>query len=361
MTRHCLRRGAWHPAPPRSPADPTDFHHGLLGARARAWCRVDLAGGTLDIWPLGLLHPGARTVNLAIDLTVEVRLTRSTTYAVRQDGQEVEAGAVEGLLDRPHTALIGLALAALGVPPVAVEVRSASPRGGGLGASSALAVALLAAGEALLGRPPSTPEHRAAVARDLEARLMGLPTGRQDHFPALLGGALEIRHEPGGEQVRRLEIDLEALGNSLVVAYTGESHFSAGNNWRIVRRRLDGEPKVTRALDGVRDAAAELLEALETADLAAVGRQMSREWSWRRQLADGVSTPRVEELLAAATETGAWGGKACGAGGGGCLALLCPPDRRLAVVDRLTAASAEPLPARPAADPLLVEPIPGAP
>ena len=33
---------------------------------AKAPTRVDLAGGTLDIWPLYLFHPGAVTVNAAI-------------------------------------------------------------------------------------------------------------------------------------------------------------------------------------------------------------------------------------------------------------------------------------------------------
>ena len=41
---------------------------------ARCGCRIDLAGGTLDIWPLGQLHRGARTVNLAIDVPVTVEL-----------------------------------------------------------------------------------------------------------------------------------------------------------------------------------------------------------------------------------------------------------------------------------------------
>ncbi len=52
--------------------------------RARAWCRVDLAGGTLDIWPLGLLHRGARTVNLAVDLPVEVTLRPRDRYSIFQ-------------------------------------------------------------------------------------------------------------------------------------------------------------------------------------------------------------------------------------------------------------------------------------
>ena len=79
----------------------------------------------------------------------------------------------------------------------------------------------------------------------------------------------------------------------------------------------------------------------------AVGSLMSREWSFRRQLAEGISTRLLEELLGAAGDAGAWGGKACGAGGGGCVAVLCPPERRTAVDAALTEAGAELLSAPP--------------
>ena len=127
----------------------------------------------------------------------------------------------------------------------------------------------------------------AADPRDLEARLMSLPTGMQDRYPALLGGSLEILQSPGGERVRRLDVDLERLGDSLLVVYSGASHFSAGNNWQVVRRRLDGEAEVTELLQGIAAAAADLSPALESGDLPRVGELMSREWSFRRRLAEG--------------------------------------------------------------------------
>src|SRR5258708_5011530 len=101
-------------------------------------------------------------------------------------------------------------------------------------------VGLIAAAEDAFARPRSAAARRVALARGVEARVMHLPTGIQDHYAALLGGALEIRHLPGGEEVRRLDVDLEALAASLLVVYTGQSHFSAGQNWQVVRRRLDG-------------------------------------------------------------------------------------------------------------------------
>jgi D-glycero-alpha-D-manno-heptose-7-phosphate kinase len=322
---------------------------------ARAWCRVDLAGGTLDIWPLGLLHPGARTVNVAVDLAATVRLGRSADlYRVRQGESVVEAPTAADLARLPEGALVGVIAGHLDLPPVEVVLASDSPRGGGLGASSAVAVALIAAAEEALGLPRTRPSEKVHLARDLEARLMGLPTGVQDHYPALLGGALEILALPGGEAVRRLDVDLEALGASLLVVYSGISHFSAVQNWQVVRRRLDGEPEVTELFAGIAEVAAAMPAALEAGDFAAAGELMGREWSQRRRLAPGVSTPELEELLRLARAAGAWGGKACGAGGGGCLALLCPLERKAAIAARLAAAGARPLPARPTGEPMTV-------
>lgn len=314
----------------------------------RAWCRVDLAGGTLDIWPLGLFHPGARTVNVALDLATTVRLARSGehVYRVRQGESTVEVASLEGLAGRPETALVGVLASHFDLPPFDMTLASDSPRGGGLGASSAMTVALIAAAEEELGLPRSQPWQRAHLARDLEARLMGLPTGLQDHYPALLGGALEILARPGGEEVRRLRVDLEALGDHLLVVYSGQSHFSAGQNWQVVRRRLDGEPEVTGLFAGIAEVAAEIPAALEAGDFERVGVLMGKEWSYRRQLAAGVSTPVLEALLERACALGAWGGKACGAGGGGSLAMLCPPEAKAAIAAALREMGGEVLPAR---------------
>lgn len=322
---------------------------------ARAWCRVDLAGGTLDLWPLGLLHPGARTINVAVGVAATVRVSRrDRTYRVRQGERLAEGRSAEELATHPEGALAGTVLGALGTPPVEVVIASGSPRGGGLGASSALGIALVAAAEELAGSPRTPPERAARLVRDLEARMMGLPTGVQDHYPALLGGALEIEHPPGGHRVRRLEVDLAALGDSLLVVYTGRSHFSAASNWQVVRRRLDGDPETAALFAGIAEVAAEMPVPLEAGELPAVGELMAREWSLRRHLAEGVSTPAIESLLDLGRSLGAWGGKACGAGGGGCVAILAPPGRRTAIAEALTAAGGTVLEAPPRGEPLWV-------
>ncbi|MEO8198478.1 MAG: hypothetical protein ABI689_17330 [Thermoanaerobaculia bacterium] len=325
--------------------------------RVRTWCRADFAGGTLDIWPLGLLHPGARTINVALDLPVEVRLEpRRQGFAVSQDGERLEYAVLADLAATPGGALVGAVALAEGLAPFTVAIASASPRGAGLGASSALTVALLAAAEALqhscLTR---TAAGRAAVARDLEARLMGLPTGLQDHYPAQLGGVLELLHAPGGEVVTSLPVDLERLGEHLLVGFTGQSHFSAGANWLVVRRRLEADPFIVERLGEIAEIASRLPDALAAANWEAVGGLVGEEWAARRQLSGEISTPAIEALLATARRLGAWGGKACGAGGGGSVLVLAPPEKRSAIAAAWQDLGTRILPARPTARRLELE------
>ncbi|MEJ2085566.1 MAG: hypothetical protein P8Y44_07790 [Acidobacteriota bacterium] len=108
-------------------------------------------------------------------------------YVIRQDERQVRCDSLEELAATEDGSLLAHIGLALSLPPFAARIRSASPRGGGLGASSALAVAAIAAAEAMTGREASSADRRSALARDVEARLMQLPTGRQDHYPASSG------------------------------------------------------------------------------------------------------------------------------------------------------------------------------
>jgi D-glycero-alpha-D-manno-heptose-7-phosphate kinase len=325
--------------------------------RVRTWCRADFAGGTLDIWPLGLLHPGARTINVALDLAVEVRLERRRQgFAVRQDGELLEFEGLAELATSPGGALVGAVALAENLTPFDCEIASASPRGGGLGASSALAVALLAAAEGLQrGGLTRTAAERAAVARDIEARLMGLPTGLQDHYPAQLGGVLELEHTPGGERVAPLPVDIERLGEHLLIGFTGQSHFSAGANWLVVRRRLEADPFIVERLSEIADVASRLPQALRAGDWTRAGALVGEEWAARRQLSSEISTPAIEALLGTARQLGAWGGKACGAGGGGSVLVLAPPHRRAAIAAAWQEQGTQILAAQPTARRLEIE------
>lgn len=323
---------------------------------ARTGCRIDLAGGTLDIWPLGLMHAGARTVNLAIDVSVRVELhRRESGYLVRSGDREYRVEELDELRTEPDAALVAVIGGAIDLPPVRIEFESASPRGGGLGASSAIGVALIAAAERLTGARERSAMERAMLVRDLEARLMGRPTGIQDQLPPLLGGALEIVYRPGGDEVNQLDVDLESLARRMTLFFSGKSHVSGDTNWQVIRNRLEGDRRTTELFERITEVSRSLASSLIRNDFEEVGRLVGEEWSARRQLAEGVSTPEVEGILEAAVGAGAWGGKAGGAGGGGCVVVLHPAGRADSVRQAAVAAGGTVIPGAPTSEGLQLE------
>ena len=301
--------------------------------------RIDLAGGTLDLWPLHVLHPGSVTINLAIGLRARCRVRAGDNgfrVTVPDLGYERSVSRPADLLADPRAALAGALLEALEISrPRQIELSSDVPYGSGLGGSSALTVAMAAALSASVEQPFAGPG-RVELVRDVETRVLGKPAGVQDYYPALSGGLHILSFEPGRVSVERRDVDKGAWLRHVTLFDTGAAHASGMNNWEIFRARLEGERPVTDALEEVRGAAGEMAAAVEEDDFAAMGRALHAEWQARRRLAPVVSSPGIERAIEAATAAGAWGGKACGAGGGGCVVILSPPER----TDRVRAALA---------------------
>jgi len=308
--------------------------------------RVDLAGGTYDIWPLYLFHAGAQTINAAITLRASCRLTSLPGTAVRlhseDTGETIEASHPDAL-DVDHLPLVARLVRHFKAAGLEVHTRSDSPVGAGLAGSSALNVALVGALARWTGHV-ITDEHLLTIAMNVEAQVIGVPTGVQDYRPALYGGVSAVELGPAGVSRTALDVDVAALDARLVVAYTGASRASGINNWEVMKRRIDGDRAVVEAFTGIAAEAGRMRSALEQGDWPAVAASLAREWELRKQLAPAVTTPAIDELLAVAREAGSAAGKVCGAGGGGCLVCLAEPDRRAAVAAALTRAGADVLP-----------------
>lgn len=313
---------------------------GPVSVTVAAPCRADLAGGTLDIWPLGLLHEQAVTVNLAIPVEVRLRVTTSACEPGVIE-HRVGSGPPRTLGDSDAssdlTAAVVLALAPEG--GVRVEVESQAPLGSGLGGSSSYGVALATAMHVLLGETTSD-QATVALVRDLEARVLRAPTGTQDHWAAVRGGALAVHLEPGGELVEALAVDRRWLAERLTVFFTGITHHSGMVNWKVVRRRLDGDDRVRSAFDGIAAAARRVREALIAGDEGAVGAAIADDWSARRRLAPEVCPPELARIETVARSAGAHAVKATGAGGGGSVLLWHGPGGRPLLVAALEAAVA---------------------
>jgi D-glycero-alpha-D-manno-heptose-7-phosphate kinase len=307
---------------------------------ASAPARADLAGGTLDLWPLHVLHPGTVTVNVAIGLFASCRVSESAgEFRVRAADGSFDRASTDpaGLLAEPRTALVGSILEALEISrPLEVELATEVPFASGIGGSSALTVALLGALERFSPRDLSRVD-RVDFVRDVETRVLGKPAGVQDYYPALEGGLHVITFKPGATRAQRRDVDASAWARHLTLYDTGASHSSGMNNWEVLRTRLEGGSRVASDLEGIRAAAQRMADAAAREDFAAMGRALGDEWSARRRLAPVVSTPAIEGAIDAAVAAGAWAGKACGAGGGGFVVILSPEEATLRVRAALAA------------------------
>lgn len=316
--------------------------------------RIDLAGGTLDIYPLYIFLEGGITLNAAIDLYSTVTLeTRDDDQFVFEsvDLQETLQISRSDLLARKadaSTFRLLIEIVRFYLPDTGLLVRShnQAPKGSGLGASSALLIALSGAlnqlrhthldGESLI-------RHGA----DLEAWSLGIPTGKQDYYAALYGGVNALHFNSQGVRREALKLSsdfLTALNAGLVLSFTGQSHFSGTNNWNMMKRYIDNSGDTRQALGRIRETADQLYQALSQEDLQQVYALIQQEWENRKALAEGVSNAQIERMIAAAQEAGARASKICGAGGGGCLLTLCPPEHKAAVSEALRGTGAEIMP-----------------
>jgi D-glycero-alpha-D-manno-heptose-7-phosphate kinase len=310
---------------------------------ASAPTRIDLAGGTIDIWPIYLFHPGAQTLNIAISLRAHVRLEPRSDEQVALVSEDTRRSITlppgARLRDDPTLPLLGRLAHHFGLRGATLTTRGESPAGAGIAGSSALNVAVCGALNAW-GGLGLQPEMLLDVAKDIEAQVISVPTGLQDYRPALYGGIAAVELAPGC--VRRLALDVDAreLEARLVLCYTGEPRNSGTNNWEITKRHIDGDEHVFDCFERIRDTAVTMRQALTTGDWDEVARQVSIEWTNRKRLAPGVTTPAIDDLIARANAAGATAAKVCGAGGGGCLVAMAPPQRTAGVREALASGGA---------------------
>lgn len=310
--------------------------------------RIDLAGGTLDLYPLFLFEPRSLTVNAGISLRSHVQLEDlpGTRVHIRSEDFDRETRADHPDQLDPYGELGLLVMAVQHYLPgggVKVTTRNTAPRGSGLGASSSLLMALSAALCKKAGRDLSR-EEIIRIGSGLEARSLGIPTGLQDYFGAMFGGFNALRFGPEGSERQALEFSQEfrqELEDAVLVSFTGVSHFSGTSNWNMLKRYIEKEGDTVARMRGIAETAWEMKAALEAQDLGQVAKALAREWDNRKGLAEGVTTPEIDQMIAAAARAGAMASKICGAGGGGCLLTLAPPAAREAVTRALNEAGAK--------------------
>ena len=301
--------------------------------------RVDLAGGTIDIWPLYLFHERAVTVNFALNLTARCRITTRSDgkFVLRSldTGERAEFDALEPLRTTPALKLLAR-LIYFFRPDSGLEMTTDSsvPSGSGLAGSSALNIAICAALNRITGERHSR-EALISIARNVEAQVIDVPTGDQDYYPAAYGGLQALHFSPAGVRREPLDVDLDRLSQRLILVYSGQQRNSGINNWDVMKRHIDGDPAIYRAFEGIIAAAGSLLDSLRRGTFDGIDEALREEWANRRLLSAGILTPEIDGIIALAGTYGARSAKICGAGGGGCLVLSVPEGQRQTIESKL--------------------------
>jgi D-glycero-alpha-D-manno-heptose-7-phosphate kinase len=320
--------------------------HAEATIRAKAPLRISFAGGGTDVMPYPEEHGGC-VLSSTIDLFAfaSVRPRDDPDYrVVSEDGDAAGYASPEDLVFDGHLDLVRACLRNM-APGTGLDLHlfCDAPPGSGLGSSSGLVVAMLSA-VAEHGHTPMTPYELARRAYEVERKDLRQAGGLQDQYACTFGGFNFI--EFLGEDrvvVNPLRIPTNVqneLHGSLLLCYTGTTRKSGGILRRQVEGYVSGRRESVEALGTIKALTLDLKEALLTGDLEGFAEILDESWHAKRGLAEGITTDRVDDLLAEAKRAGALAGKLLGAGGGGYLLLFCPFERRPEVARAMEEAGA---------------------
>jgi D-glycero-alpha-D-manno-heptose-7-phosphate kinase len=317
---------------------------------SKAPCRVDMAGGTIDIWPLYLYHDDAVTVNFAVSRYATCVLETRDDARIILRSQDLGGGesfdSLEQLCVAKKYRLPLLAYLVRFFRPATgfqLDTDSEAPAGAGIAGSSALIIAINSALNRLTGAGYGIERIR-EISQNIESQIIRVPTGSQDYYPAMYGGVNAIELTADGIHRKPIAVDLEDFNERVVLAYTGEPRNSGINNWEVMKAHIDGDRRVHRNFDRIAAIAQAMRAALEKSDWNEAGRLLREEWAHRRRNAPGITTELIDRLVAVTRKAGAAGAKACGAGGGGCVFFLVERGAKAKVSAAIERAGAKVLP-----------------
>ncbi len=317
---------------------------------ARAPMRIDFAGGTIDLPPLYLFHHPAPTVNAAVSVEATVTITPSEKLTIISRDQDLSVSfddwqSIEWQT-YPVLELVCRLVQSFQPDPVTIEIHSDAPTGSGLGGSSVLGIALTAALAKATNRS-LTKQQIIDWTKSIETQAIKVPTGYQDYwaptygrvnaFQVELDGSLTVT--PLGSEAFRKEVE-----SQLMLVYVGKPHFSGANNWELFKHHIDNNEKTVAFFEQLKENGVAMQQAWQQEDLLSIAKVLNEDWRVRKQLLPSMTTPEIELLTEQAMLAGALAARVCGAGAGGCVLLIVPPEKQAAVREVVTQLAMQELP-----------------
>jgi len=317
--------------------------------RSKAPLRIGLAGGGTDVSPYCDLYGGAilnATISLYAYATIEL-LAEPKIIIEALDRNETEVHALAEAL--PVNGKLDLAKGAYnhivkqyGPVPCGFKLSTLvdAPAGSGLGSSSTLMVAIIGVFAEWLNLPLGEYDI-AHTAYNVERVELAMAGGKQDQYAATFGGVNFMEfYKDNNVIVNPLRIKpeyLSELENNLVLYFTATSRLSSTIIQAQSKNVTDNNQESIDAMHHLKQQAQMMKEAILKGNIHEIGAILDYGFRYKKQMAQGISNSKMDELYEAALKAGATGGKISGAGGGGFMMFYCPANTRYAVMNTLAA------------------------
>jgi D-glycero-alpha-D-manno-heptose-7-phosphate kinase len=315
--------------------------------RSKAPLRIGLAGGGTDVSPYSDLYGGAilnATISLYANATIEpIEENRIILQAIdRQEEEQYEWNEelpLTGKLDLLK-GIFNRIQKDYGIPQRGFRLSTFvdAPAGSGLGTSSTLVVAIIGAFTEML-RLPMGEYDMAHYAYEIERQDLKMAGGKQDQYAATFGGVNFMEFFEGDKVIvnplRIKQHYLFELENNLLLYYTSTSRESAEIIKKQSRNVVDKKGSSIEAMHQLKEQAKLMKEALLTGKLNEIGEILNFGFQQKRLMAEGISSPFMDDIYETAIKAGATGGKISGAGGGGFMIFYCPANSKYNVINSL--------------------------
>lgn len=283
--------------------------------------RISFCGGGSDL-PAYYRHEAGAVIGAAIDKYVHVVVKPNFDGRVLAHYRATEdVQLVSGLKhDRMRACLLRTGI------EHSIEVASLAdvPGSTGLGSSSAFTVGLL---HALY--PDADTALLARAACEVEIIDCKAPIGKQDQYFAAFGGLRFMQfHADEAVEIDSVQAPPNFLDHLLLLATPYTHNASAILQQQSAAMGNDRTWAKVRAMVNLAYA---FRDALETGRLNDCGAILDEAWRRKRSVSAGITTDTIDRYYDAARDAGAWGGKLCGAGGGGFLLFMAPPGQHAAI------------------------------
>jgi D-glycero-alpha-D-manno-heptose-7-phosphate kinase len=317
---------------------------GKTSVKAIAPTRIDLAGGTLDLWPIHHLLKEKSTINLGISLNAQTTCTLSNQFSIKSiDLGITQQGTFREIIENPKIPIIGVLLEHFwtsNLPAISIETKAQSPAGAGIGGSSCLGITIASALNHLKNTIDQDPilnsEELVKIVQDAESKLIKSPTGVQDYWGAVRGNLNIIEFPFGKTEIQTISgAIVDEIGKSLILVYSGQSRSSAINNWEIFKNLYDGDLLLLEKISAIGNLAYKCAQALRNGDLDTSFQLSKNEWELRKSLWPTIETPTTQKIDTISRDHGAYFSRVCGAGGGGIMAIFAPQEKKLQIIEKI--------------------------